>query len=189
MEKGEIRKLMRARRKAMSARDRAEASRAICAKLLARVDVRRTVEGRRPIAVYLASPEEVDLKDFIVAALARGASLVVPRWNGALYELAPLTSLADLVAGPHDILEPPPPPRPSSLVPRPSLWLLPGLAFTRDGKRLGYGGGWYDRFLAEADPQAARIGIAFGFQVLDALPTEPHDCLLTEVVTEEDVGS
>ena len=62
------------------------------------------------------------------------------------------------------------------------VWLVPGLAFTRNGKRLGHGGGWYDRLLADAPKDALKIGIAHAFQVVDDLPGEPHDILLSKVV-------
>ena len=63
-------------------------------------------------------------------------------------------------------------------------WLVPGLAFTRSGKRLGYGGGWYDRLLAEAPKDVVKLGIAHVFQVVDDLPSEPHDILLSGVVND-----
>jgi len=184
--KAEIRRAMRARRREMSVVDRAAASRSVCLKLLAREDVRASFAKGRPIAVYLASPEEVDLTDFIVAAFAQGAALVAPRWNGSLYELTPLTSLDTLVSGPHGILEPPPSPGSMSLMHRVSVWLVPGLAFSKGGGRIGYGGGWYDRLLTKADEKAAKLGVAFGFQLLDDLPTESHDCPLTEIVTDRE---
>ena len=65
-----------------------------------------------------------------------------------------------------------------------AVWIVPGLAFTRDGKRLGYGGGWYDRFLASARKDALKIGVAHKFQILDNLPYEPHDILLNCVITD-----
>jgi 5-formyltetrahydrofolate cyclo-ligase len=64
------------------------------------------------------------------------------------------------------------------------VWIVPGLAFTKDGRRLGYGGGWYDRLLASARKDALRIGVAHEFQVLGDLPNEPHDILLNRVVTD-----
>ena len=182
--KGEIRKGMRARRKAVPAEERAAVSSAICKQLLARDDVRAAIAAKAPIAVYLASPDEIDLADFIAAALAQGAALVAPRWNGTCYELADLESLDDLVPGPHGILEP------SSAVclhlsPLPRIWLIPGLAFTKTGKRLGYGGGWYDRLLAKADENVTKIGLAYDFQLMDDLPSEPHDVLLSDVLVKE----
>jgi 5-formyltetrahydrofolate cyclo-ligase len=59
-----------------------------------------------------------------------------------------------------------------------------GLGFDRRGYRLGYGSGYFDRFLA-AYPLTA-IGLAYGFQMIDRLPTEPHDVPMTVVVTERE---
>ena len=69
-----------------------------------------------------------------------------------------------------------------------SVWIVPGLAFTRDGKRLGYGGGWYDRLLASAPKDAAKIGVAYSVQVVDGLPSEPHDVPLSDVVDDSLCG-
>jgi 5-formyltetrahydrofolate cyclo-ligase len=66
--------------------------------------------------------------------------------------------------------------------------LVPGVAFTADGKRLGQGGGWFDRFLAELRVDAIAIGVCFGPQVVDDLPTEAHDVLLDLVVTDTGVA-
>ena len=181
--KGEIRRTMRARRKAVPDTERQAAAQAICAKLLARADVRAAIARREPIAVYVASADEIDLTGFIDAAKQQGAEIAAPRWNGETYELARLESAETLVAGPHGILEPP---RSAALAPQPSVWLVPGLAFTRTGKRIGYGGGWYDRFLSAARPGAAKLGIAYDFQVAEDLPSEPHDARLTEVVSPGD---
>ena len=63
-------------------------------------------------------------------------------------------------------------------------WIVPGLAFTRDGRRLGYGGGWYDRLLADAPKDAVKLGVAHSFQIVEDLPTEPHDIRLAAVVDD-----
>ena len=171
--KSEIRAKMRKMRKAVSAAERAATSRAICAKLL-------EMELGDVVAVYLASADEIDLTSFIEAALKRGTRLVAPRWTGETYELADLRGLSpsDLRPGPHGILEP----VVSRAEAAPTSWLVPGLAFTRDGRRLGYGGGWYDRLMADAPASAKKVGVAYSFQVVENLPHEPHDILLTEVI-------
>jgi len=61
--------------------------------------------------------------------------------------------------------------------------IVPLLAFDADGRRLGLGGGWYDRFLAN-QPQALTIGLAYEAQRVATVPTEPHDMPLDAVVTE-----
>jgi 5-formyltetrahydrofolate cyclo-ligase len=62
--------------------------------------------------------------------------------------------------------------------------VVPGLAFTADGRRLGQGGGHYDRFLPRLRAGCVTIGAAFAEQVVDDLPTEPHDVRLDLVVTD-----
>ena len=68
----------------------------------------------------------------------------------------------------------------------PSLLLVPLLAFTRGGLRLGYGGGFYDRWLA-AHPGVPCFGLAYAAQEVEELPREPHDQRLTGVLTEREV--
>lgn len=179
-DKNMIRAEMRTRRKAVTPEARAAAGKELSRRLI--VDERAlgaAISAKGPIAVYLASKEEIDLADFITAALSFGCAVVAPRWNGTDYELVRLQNFATLVKGPHGILEPPAGPamRPEDV----RAWLVPGLAFTKDGGRLGYGGGWYDRLLCRAAKQTPKIGIAYGFQLVDALPTEPHDVRLTSV--------
>ena len=62
--------------------------------------------------------------------------------------------------------------------------VVPGLAFTVDGKRLGQGGGWYDRFLPGLRDDCPMIGVGFEIQIVDDVPTEQHDVQLDVVVTE-----
>jgi 5-formyltetrahydrofolate cyclo-ligase len=67
--------------------------------------------------------------------------------------------------------------------------LVPGLAFTSDGRRLGQGGGFYDRFLPLLRAGCATIGVGFAEQVVDDLPSEEHDWVLHAVVTDRDLQS
>lgn len=66
----------------------------------------------------------------------------------------------------------------------PDVVVVPGLGFTRAGDRLGQGGGWYDRFLTGIRSDCVTIGIGFAEQVLDEIPTEPHDVVLDHVVVD-----
>ena len=176
--KDAVRRRMRAMRKALSPAERERASRAICEKLAA-----CAVPTTGAVAVYLASPDEIDLSPFVSALLARGVAVAAPRWNGREYDLARLKGLGAncLRRGPMNILEPADPEivEPSSI----ATWIVPGLAFTKDGARLGYGGGWYDRLLAAADGRSEKIGVAYDFQVVPDLPRERHDVPLTRVVS------
>ena len=66
----------------------------------------------------------------------------------------------------------------------PDLVLVPGLAFSRAGHRLGRGGGFYDRLLAGRAKGAIKLGICFALQLLDSIPVEEHDAVLDAVITD-----
>lgn len=67
------------------------------------------------------------------------------------------------------------------------LMLLPGLAFSLAGDRLGYGGGYYDRYLAALPQKPLLCGLCYDLQVVDALPREPHDIRLDLLVTPHEI--
>lgn len=66
----------------------------------------------------------------------------------------------------------------------PDLVLVPGLAFSRHGHRLGRGGGFYDRLLAGRARDAAKMGVAFALQLRDDIPHAEHDVILDAVITD-----
>ena len=178
MEKREIRRAMRSTRRAVPPEEKSRHEAHIAQALLERGDVRAAIASRAPVCVYLATADEIDLAPFIAAVRSRGGRLAAPRWNGSSYSLSLLEG--PLREGPRSIPEPAEdnPVSPAEI----SLWITPGLAFTASGDRLGYGGGWYDRFFAAAAPDAPRLGVAYPFQIVSALPAEPHDVPLTDVL-------
>ena len=184
--KDAVRRQMRSRRKALTPEERELAAKAVCAKLRsddAFAEAADPLDGGGAIAVYLASPDEIDLSELILEMLKLKATVVAPRWNGETYELAKVKGLSDayLRRGPMNILEPA-----EADIVKPEeveVWIVPGLAFTKDGKRLGYGGGWYDRLLSSASKRANKIGVAYEFQIVGSLPHEPHDIKMDGVVT------
>ncbi len=65
--------------------------------------------------------------------------------------------------------------------------LIPGSVFDQTGGRLGYGGGFYDRFLTESAPQASRVGLAFELQMADQVPMQSHDQYMDFLITEQQI--
>ena len=180
-----IRGGMRARRRAVAEPTRKAASAKICADL-ARRFATDFANGRPPtIAAYLATPDEIDLTEFLNSFIDRGGIAAVPTWNGAAYELRRLASLAKdaLRRGPMKVYEP----INTELIAAEKIdcWLVPGLAFTIGGLRLGYGGGWYDRLLAAARTDAAKFGIAYEFQILADLPEAATDIRLGAIFSSD----
>lgn len=168
-----------ARRRALGPEERRERSRAIAARL----EALERFRAARTVALFAPLGAEVDATLALPAALARGASVLFPRAvPGSLRLAFARCAPADLVRGPFGALEPPA----SAAEPSPDeidCVVMPGVAFSEDGLRLGRGGGHYDATLA-AMPRAFRIGLAFDAQIVPALPREPHDASLDAVVTE-----
>ena len=137
------------------------------------------------VGLYAAVHGEVDLAPLAEALLREGAKIAFPRVEGPSHmEFCAVASLADLRTGAYGI----PAPGPRAPVIRPdemAAVLVPGLAFAADGTRLGYGGGFYDRYFKR--PEAAsirRIGVCFVEQLADALPRHPHDVRMHQLLTE-----
>ncbi len=173
---------MAERRRRVPSEERAAQSRKICAALQAHVPPRGT------IAAYLATDDELDIDEFI-RALQPAATIAVPRWDAArrTYILARLGDAdpASLHPGHYGIREPEAAADGEDEIPPGAVdcWILPGLAFTREGARLGYGGGWYDRFLARARADARVLAVAYPFQILDEVPCDRHDAKADEIIS------
>jgi 5-formyltetrahydrofolate cyclo-ligase len=112
--------------------------------------------------------------------------VVVPRVdrNARMLDLHSIADLdRDVVPGHLDIPEPR---AECPQVPRDAIdfVLVPGVAFDLDGRRLGYGGGYYDRLLPLLVPRAARVAGAFDIQIVERVPAAAHDVRVDTIVTE-----
>ncbi len=127
--------------------------------------------GGEPDVVFGFAP--LRLEPDWTGAIERGWKLAFPRIEGSELHFHRVTNLADFVRGPFGAREPAGgeviPPREAAVV------LVPGLAFDRAGARLGRGGGFYDRLLADAACSAQRIAICFACQIVERVPVDPHD--------------
>jgi 5-formyltetrahydrofolate cyclo-ligase len=177
-----LREQVIAARDALDLAYRATASPLICA----RVAALPSFAAARVVLVTLPFGSEWDTRLLAQAALAAGKTLVVPRVNGAtrMLELHAIGDIAaDVAPGFHDIPEPLPAlPR---IDPAAIDWVLvPGVAFSPDGRRLGYGGGYYDRLMIELRPATPRIAGAFDAQIAERIPAASHDLCVDMIVTE-----
>lgn len=138
---------------------------------------------------YVDFRSEVETHLLITELLRQGKRVVVPVTlvrEKRLLAVAIHDLEKDLVPGYCSIPEPRVEIRKSQVVAGSEIEtiVLPGSVFDERGGRLGYGGGYYDRFMAVEAPHASRIGLAFELQVVDRLSLQPHDELLDLVVTE-----
>lgn len=175
------------RRSALLARDRAhEAAGPKAALIIARRVLGDFVFMKGAIiAAYAAVGSEADPFPLMAALAAQGHPLCLPRTEGKRIVFRAWKPGDPLVVGRMNISEP----DAKAKERRPDLLIVPLIAFDRHGYRLGYGAGYYDRYLsAERAKRTIRaIGIAFAAQEIDELPREPHDEPLDAVVTEERV--
>ncbi len=138
------------------------------------------------IGCYVSVKSEVDTHGFIEAALSAGKRVAVPRTRRqGLMVHQEIQTLADLRPAPFGLLEPTGSDHPEIPPADFDLIIVPGLAFDRRGNRIGFGAGYYDRFLARVT--ASKIGLAYDFQILDHLPSDPHDIRLDLLVTEREI--
>ncbi len=182
----EAKRALRARmigaRDALDEGVRADASLAI----VTRIAALPSFAAARCVLVTLPFASEWDSRPLALAALASGKTLVVPRVNNAsrMLELHVVTDIVrDVTTGYKDIPEPLP--ALPQVAPETIDWILvPGVAFSPEGSRLGYGGGYYDRLMITLQPAAARIAGAFDAQIVAHIPAASHDLSVDLVVTE-----
>lgn len=128
---------------------------------------------------YLPYNQEVRTIPMLERALQDGKKVAVPKVYGDTMKFIYLEDLSQVEKGyagiPEPIADGPVAEDSTALV------LMPGLAFTQNGDRMGYGGGFYDRFLAE-EPEHPTLALCYAFQMVENLPTEeydiPVDCVL-----------
>jgi 5-formyltetrahydrofolate cyclo-ligase len=170
------------KRDSMPLEERAAAARTIVAALAGRADF----AAARTLLLTLPFGSEWDTLPLVVAARAHGKTVAVPRVNAKtrMLDLGAVTDIAcDVADGYRGIPEPRS--HCASVEVAAIDWVLvPGVAFDLVGRRLGYGGGYYDRLLPSLRPDATRIAGAFEVQIVDQVPASAQDLEVDTVVTE-----
>ena len=133
------------------------------------------------VLLYHALPDEPDLQSLLDEGLLRGKQLLLPVVVGDDLVLKHFKGKDSLCEGAFHILEPVGEDFPLEQYHQIDLALIPGMAFDYAGHRLGRGKGYYDRLLPRI-PQAYKLGVCFPFQLLDSIPSEPHDIPVREVI-------
>ena len=161
--------------------DREQHSACICEHALS------LINGSETVMVYVAKFPEVNTSRLIDSLLERGVRIVVPIIERATTSLR-LSYLEDpsvLVESTFHVPEPVGNELPAHAEDV-DMVLIPVLAFDRRGNRLGYGAGYYDRFLA-ANPDLRKVGLAYSCQEAGAIPADENDIRMDIIITEKDV--
>ncbi|MCK5232622.1 MAG: 5-formyltetrahydrofolate cyclo-ligase [Desulfobulbaceae bacterium] len=186
MKRNDLRKKILAQRDSLLPDDRAQKSSSVIEHLW-RID---DFSSTKTLFVYVNFRSEVETLSLISQCLDKGMRVTVPLTlpdESGLIPYRVINPDQDLSPGYCSIPEPDPR-RLSTVEPNEiDTVILPGSVFDRQGGRLGYGGGYYDRFLNNKAPQAVRIAIAFQLQVVPEVPLLPHDQRLHYLVTEKGI--
>ncbi len=144
-------------------------------------------QSARIVCLYAATQGEVGTDLLMCDARAFGRTMLLPRVRKSepgIMDFVAVRGTEDLVPGSFGLLEP------QASLPGIDadhcicdLAVIPGVAFALDGSRLGFGGGFYDRYFCKARA-AARVGLCYSFQLTDRLPVQPWDVTVTHICTE-----
>ena len=182
--KGHLRREMKAKLAAMSPAEASAKSAKACLALVALPEFR----GAEVVMLYLPTPQEVDTAQVALHAWQADKTVLAPKvnWSQKHMLAVEIRSLDDGLATSRLTVREPAegaacPPEEIDFI------IVPALAYDRRGGRLGRGGGFYDRFLAQPGLRAVRCGLGFDEQVVEELPAEAHDRPVDILVTDKEV--
>lgn len=165
MDKSELRRLVRAKLAGMTGEEKERCSELLCKSIKSHL----TVSGARVVALFSPLPDEPQIWP-LVEELAKNLLVVLPRVEG---DAMRFYSIGDMKVGAFGIMEPQ-----GSLCISPGeidAIIVPGVAFTLTGRRMGRGKGFYDKYMSHNDFRALKIGVCYPVQIVDELPCEQHD--------------
>lgn len=143
------------------------------------------VNSARTVCTFLSAFKEPDTISIVKRLLSENYRVVVPVTDTetTTLSLSYIDGMDDLIKGAYNIPEP----RyiKSAKAEDIDVILVPGLAFDRSGGRMGFGKGYYDRFLSES--RGVKIGLCYDFQLRDKIPTESHDVPMDFIITEKEI--
>lgn len=176
--KKEIRAEVKKRRREASAEQIRKKSDAICEQFLTLSEYKEA----KIVFAYMDCKNEVQTKKVIEQCWADGKVVAVPKVFGEIMKYYAITSYEDLENGYFGIQEPKHE-QLKEVICEDGLMILPGVAFDENRHRVGYGGGFYDRYL-EAHPNMKKIAFAFEFQMFEEVPFEKFDIQPDKIITE-----
>jgi 5-formyltetrahydrofolate cyclo-ligase len=143
--------------------------------------------GSEVLMTFLSLPSEVETAQIVLQAWQDGKRVLAPRLSWEQRRILPveIRSLDAMTTNRMGVREPADgPPIPVSYI---DLVIVPGLGFDSAGNRIGRGSGFYDRFLGQSDFHGVSCGLAFQEQIVDEIPTGPHDQPVDLLVTDQRV--
>ncbi|MCR5010779.1 MAG: 5-formyltetrahydrofolate cyclo-ligase [Lachnospiraceae bacterium] len=167
-----------------------ELRKAYSAKILLNLDKTAEFNSAEKILLFANAGSEVITDDIFLYCIKKGISVYYPKVTGENMFFSRISGLNELVPGYWGIREPKTENENELLTDQDKLSnaviICPGLGFTKEGTRIGYGGGYYDRFLS-CNPSLYRLGVCFEAQICEHIPADENDFRMNMVVTEENI--
>ncbi len=177
MNKKELRQYIRNEKRQHSQRELGALSLFACTKLQAHPHI----NAAKTILLYYPLPDEVDVRPLIDNLVQQGKRIILPKViSDSELTLHIYHSKDDLTQGAFGIMEPTSEEVSPSDIEDTAVAIVPGMAFDIKGHRLGRGKGYYDRLLSRIT-DIYKVGVCFPFQILEDIPTDPHDIVMNEI--------
>lgn len=172
--KSDIRRAAKSAVKALTAQQKADKSTLI----LSRIASSESIKSAKTVALYASLSDEVQSFE-LIEFLSQTKRVVLPRVAGDDMDFYPYTP-SSLKVGAFGIEEPQgsEPISPDEI----DVIVVPGVAFTTDGKRCGRGKGYYDKYLSRSGFRAIKIGVCYAEQLAEDIPNEPHDIVMDYMI-------
>jgi len=180
-QKENVRKILRQKKEALLPEDRLEKSQRICCHIM------EIIRDGETVMVFTSKEKEVNTRPLIMALFGKGNPVVVPIIvkEDVSLRLSYLRDFSALVPSTFGVPEPIGSEIPA-LAEDIDTIILPMLGFDRAGGRIGYGAGYYDRFLSK-NPGLRKVGIAFACQEVGSIPVDENDIRMDAVLTEDGI--
>jgi len=182
MPKRKLRQVMLARRRTLSAEERRVSGHLIQQAFVALPEFVKA----RVVALYSAIDGEVETAEVLEAALKARKTVIFPAVCGDHLRFVKVSDPVEMAKGAFGIPEPCLSGE-AYLPGSADLIVIPGVAFDRTGKRLGFGKGYYDRALHHLEGGGKLVGFCYDFQLVDQIVSEPHDVAVDIIITEKRV--
>ncbi|MTK13677.1 MAG: 5-formyltetrahydrofolate cyclo-ligase [Clostridiaceae bacterium] len=179
--KKDIRRIIKDKRSSITAEEREKLNQTIYEKAINS----EYYKNAKTIFIFISFKDEVDTLGIIKKSLEDGKIVCVPKVISKQEGMVAIriNNFEDMAVSSYGILEP----KDTTNIIKENLvdlTFVPGLAFDKKGGRIGYGGGFYDRFLKDMRKDAKKIGLAYSFQIIDEVPMEEHDLFIDGIITD-----
>ncbi|WP_160645275.1 5-formyltetrahydrofolate cyclo-ligase [Chengkuizengella marina] len=179
-------------RSKISTEERMIKSEQICSHIIQYIEGTLNLQQPINILMYMPFKNEVDITPFMSWCWKSGGTVFLPKViQNYQMEIHLIKNLNEVEVGKFGIFEPKPNTSICNDIAQINVVIVPGIAFNQSGSRLGFGGGYYDRFFSRYDQLGLKvpykIAVAYDLQIVEDVPIEKHDYMMDQIITEKGI--